>query len=346
MALKEPQNHSDYGGKKMKKAGIALLLMAMIMTAGCGSNVESVKKTDADAPDRMEEQAGTETEVEEEQEERIYTTGDRIVFDNEYALTIIGVTETDERNEFSEKEVEQVLIVEYLYENLASDEEIYISEFEFKLVDQGGNMMDSYPVEATHSPSYTPKGAKTLGSFAVGTTVKSEKIDMHYYDNFFASESDCIFSIPVGEKVEVSLDGVLPEYPNTFGIGEIIEVSTEAGEYTLTIDSVKKTEERNEYEKRQPEAVYEIQYTYSNISISEPLWITDYSFTLIDEKGNTGYSYPNFSDVSASETVKGARSTGIMFLAAHRDSQKVMLSYKDNMFNTNSDFFIKLENIN
>lgn len=327
----------------MKKTGVALMLILMLGVTGCGSSVESVKKTDSDAP--MQGEAEN-TKAEKPEEDVVYTIGDRIVFDDDYALTIISVKETDERNEFSEKEVEQVLIIEYLYENLSSDDEIYISEMEFKLVDEGGNMMDTYPVDAAHSPEYTPKGAKTLASFAVGTTSKSQKIDMHYYDNFFSSSSDCTFSLPVGEAVEVSMEGVMPKYDNTFKLGEIIEVSTDEGKYTVTIDSVRKTDERNEFEKRNPEAVYEIGYTYSNISMEDPVYITEYSFTLIDEHGNTGYSYPIFSDVYPSETVKGARSKAVMYLAAHKDSTNIILTFKDNMFNSSSDCYISLDGIN
>lgn len=327
----------------MKKTGIVLMLILMLGIVGCGSGVESVKKTDTDAPQQAE--TGN-TGALEPAEDIIYGIGDRILFDDEYALTIISVKETEDRNEFSEKDVEQVLIIEYLYENLNSDDEIYISEMEFKLVDEGGNMMDTYPVEAVHSPEYTPKGTKTLASFAVGTTEKSSKIDMHYYDNFFSAQSDCTFSLPVGESVEVSMDGVLPEYDNAFKLGEIIEISTDEGEYTVTINSVRKTDERNAFERKKPEAVYEIEYTYSNISMDDPVYITEYSFTLIDEHGNTGYSYPLFSDVYPSETVKGARSKAIMYLAAHKDSSRLILTFKDNMFNTNSDCYISLEGIN
>lgn len=327
----------------MKNAGGVLMLILMLSVTGCGSSVESVKKTDGDAPSQAETYN---TKAEDPAEEIVYTIGDRIVFDDDYALTVISVKETLERNEFSEKEVEQVLIIEYLYENLSREEEIYISEMEFKLVDEGGNMMDTYPVAAAHSPEYTPKGAKTLASFAVGTTSKSGKIDMHYYDNFFSSQSDCTFSLPVGEEVEISMDGVLPKYDNTFKLGEIIEVSTDEGKYTVTVDSVRKTDERNEYESRKPEAVYEIEYTYSNISMDDPVYITEYSFTLIDEHGNTGYRYPIFTDVYPSETVKGARSKAVMYLGAHKDSSSIILTFKDNMFNSTSDCYISLEGIN
>ncbi len=39
-----------------------------------------------------------------------------MVIDDKYALEILAVQETDERNQYSEKEVAQVLIIDYLYE--------------------------------------------------------------------------------------------------------------------------------------------------------------------------------------------------------------------------------------
>ena len=331
----------------MKKTWIAVVLFSILALSGCGSSVESVKKTDGDAPVKKEEPVDTpEDAVDEPDEDVVYTIGDRITFDDLYALTIVSVKETEERNEFSEKEVEQVLLIEYLYENLRSEDEIYISDMEFKMVDEGGNMMDTYPVDSGFSPVYTPMGAKTLASFAVGTTEKSSKIEVHYYDNFFSSQSDFVFSLPVGSEVEVNLNGTLPEYENTYSVGETIEITTEDGVYSVTIDSVEKTSERNEYEAKKPEAVYKIAYSYANVSMEEPVYISEYSFTLIDEQGNTGYVYPNFSDEYPSETIKGAKSKAVMFFGTHKDSGSLVLAFKDNMFNSNSDFYIRADNLN
>ena len=110
----------------MKKTWIAVVLLSILALSGCGSSVESVKKTDGDAPVKKEEPVDTpEDAVDEPDEDVVYTIGDRITFDDQYALTIVSVKETEERNEFSEKEVEQVLLIEYLYENLRSEDEIY-----------------------------------------------------------------------------------------------------------------------------------------------------------------------------------------------------------------------------
>lgn len=323
----------------MKKRVIAIW-MSMMMLAGCGSNVDSVKKVDPlDPPVSSTEGEPT---TKKEQEEQSFHIGERAVFDDRYALTILSMTETSDRNEFSEKEVAQVFFIEYLYENLDSEEEIYISEMDFKMVDAGGNMVDTYPLDAGHSAQYTPKGAKTLGSFAVGTVVEGTELKLHYYDNFFASTHDCIFILQEGESVLPNLSGTLPTFDNTFGLGEVIEVSTSEGDYRLTIEGVKRTEERNSFETRTPEVVYEIKYSYENISVADGLYISEYSFTLIDGQGNTGYTYPNFSDTYPQETLQGTKSSGVMFFAAHKESERILLTFKDNFFTTTSDIYIEM----
>jgi len=83
--------------------------------------------------------------------DKVFKIGEKCVVADKYAITLLSIKATDHRNEFSKKEVSQVLIIDYLYENLSnSNEDIYISEYNFKIVDSGGNMMDSYPVSGVY----------------------------------------------------------------------------------------------------------------------------------------------------------------------------------------------------
>ncbi|WP_313126556.1 hypothetical protein [Proteiniclasticum ruminis] len=79
----------------MKKLGVLLLMLSVIVATGCGSSVESVKKTDGDVPVKKEEPVDApEDAVDERDEDVVYTIGDRITFDDQYALTIVSVKET------------------------------------------------------------------------------------------------------------------------------------------------------------------------------------------------------------------------------------------------------------
>ncbi len=54
------------------------------------------------------------------------------------AITIDNVKLTDERNQFSEKEAEKVVVIEYTYENIADEENLYVFDSNFKVYDASG----------------------------------------------------------------------------------------------------------------------------------------------------------------------------------------------------------------
>ncbi len=60
------------------------------------------------------------------------------------AITIDNVKLTDERNQFSEKEAEKVVVIEYTYENIAYEENLYVFDSNFKVYDASGNVLETY----------------------------------------------------------------------------------------------------------------------------------------------------------------------------------------------------------
>lgn len=329
---------------------VSLLFLMSLLTGCAASQVTSVGKTDTDAPEKTAPQVEPEKPAVEEKEiveDRIYQVGDRVVVDDKYALTITGIRETDERNQFSDKQVAQVLIIDYLYENISDAErDLYISDMNFKAVDEGGNMCDSYPVSITYTTQHAGVGTRVMTGMAIGTTEASQKIRLQYYDDYFSSEPIMEFEGEVGKRVEPSLTGSLPSYPRMFSVGEIIEVKTDQGDYTIAIDKVEKTKDRNEYSDMKPEEVYKVTYTYSNISCSSNLYLSEMNFQLIDSQGNVGFSYPGGADRYPQETIKGARCTAEMVFGAHKGGENIILSFKDNMFSDVSDVKIAVDGLN
>ncbi|KLE15974.1 DUF4878 domain-containing protein [Clostridium sp. C8] len=94
-----------------------------------------------------------------------------------YNLTIEGARATDKRNEFSEKEVKQVVFLDYTYENVSFDKnDLYIDEYAFQVLDDEGNVLDTYPVyDENRTAKDTPVGGKCIasGTFAVPTDSKN-----------------------------------------------------------------------------------------------------------------------------------------------------------------------------
>lgn len=346
--------------KMYKKKFVLLftLIVVMGLIAACGdSDVEQVGKV-SDNPQSEETVADTteepreqpEEEPEEEPEEVKQTTfklGDTVIINDSYTITILGVTETEERNEYSDKEVSQVLIIEYMYENIASeDEDIYITDSNFKFIDQQGNMCDTYPVGGDLGPEHTPVGAKTFTTMTIGTVEQSDSIKLLYYDNMFDSNALFDYELTIGETIEADFSGVLPKYDNMFNLGEEVEITTAEGVYTIVVNSVTKTSDRNQFSEKDPGAVFIIDYSYKNISMDDDLYVSDYNFRIIDDNGNMGYSYPARTSKSPQDTIKGAKTTADMAFGTHVDSNSIVLCYSDNMFSDKADVFFLIEGLN
>ena len=326
----------------MKKVQMLIAIVSLVLLTACGGTaVESTKKTDGDATVKQTEVKAPEVE------DKVYKIGEKVIVEDKYSITLLSIRATDQRNEFSDMEVSQVLIIDYLYENLSnSDEDIYISDYNFKIVDSGGNMMDSYPVSGVYIPAYTPVGAKALSSMVYGTVTESNSVKVLYYDNFFSSDAIAEFELNVGDTAEYSLDGTLPTFSKMYKVGDIIEIKTEEGAYTLSVDKVEKTSDRNQFDESNPQEVYKITYTYSNISLADNLYISEYDFGLVDSKGTMGFSYPGSTSKYPNETVKGAKCTAEMTLASHSLGDKLILTYRDNFFSDSADVYIEVDQIN
>ena len=104
-----------------------------------------------------------------------------------YNLTIEGVRATEERNEFSDKEVKQVVFLDYTYENISFGEkdgtDLYISEYDFQVLDDEGNVLDTYPVaDENRYPKETPVGGKCKASATFGVPTDSKNLNITFKD--------------------------------------------------------------------------------------------------------------------------------------------------------------------
>lgn len=93
-----------------------------------------------------------------------------------------------------------------------------------------------------------------------------------------------------------------------FNIGETWTVD---GQWSLVVNSVAATEDRNEFAETNPAAVYIVDYTYTNIGYTDQSGIMDGLFfsmddSIVDSAGIMGYSYPGDVTRYADETPVGA----------------------------------------
>ena len=125
-------------------------------------------------------------------EEKSYKIGDEILIkkdEGDYKLIITGVTETADRNEFSDKTPERVIIISYSYENMSQEDDLYISDMNFKAYDKDNNAMDTYPVSVEY-PDSISTGRKATGQMAYGLDSAENYVELEFYDNYFL-DSDC-----------------------------------------------------------------------------------------------------------------------------------------------------------
>ena len=92
------------------------------------------------------------------------------------------------------------------------------------------------------------------------------------------------------------------------GVGEEWVVD---GQWSLVINSVSETDERNEFAESKPKAVYVIDYTYKNIGYKSASGLMDGLFFsmyegIVDNAGVVGYSYPGDVTNPPKETPIGA----------------------------------------
>lgn len=102
-----------------------------------------------------------------------------------YKLTIEGAKATKERNEFSEKEVKQVVKLDYNYENVnfgqKDGHDLYIDEYAFQVLDDEGNVLDTYPVsDENRTPKETPVGGKCKASATFGVNSDSKNLNVTF----------------------------------------------------------------------------------------------------------------------------------------------------------------------
>lgn len=112
----------------------------------------------------------------------------------EYSLRITGIKETSDRNQFSDKVANRVIIISYEYENISLNDDLYISSLDFKVYDKDNNILDTYPV-TTEYPTSIGTGRKAKASEAYALNISDNYIELEFYDNMFNSNSDCVFKL-------------------------------------------------------------------------------------------------------------------------------------------------------
>lgn len=113
-----------------------------------------------------------------------------------YSFKINKITTMSERNQFSDKNPAQVLLIDYTYNNIANPKEVFLSEISFKVIDSKGKVGYTYPNSTTNHPQGIPAGATCDAQMVFGIDNISDKITLNFYENMFG-EITKSFEIPI-----------------------------------------------------------------------------------------------------------------------------------------------------
>lgn len=108
-----------------------------------------------------------------------------------YRIRFTDVTETSNRNQFSDVKADRVIIIEYEYENISYEDSLYVSSLNLKVYDKNNNQLESYPATNTKYGGSVAEGRKTTASIAYALNSDDDYVEIEYYDNMFHSTPDC-----------------------------------------------------------------------------------------------------------------------------------------------------------
>ena len=242
-----------------------------------------------------------------------YGIGEVWTVDGAFSLEILKVTETDERNKYSDENPAAVYIVDYVYKNLSNSDDysdgMYIS-IDDQIVDSEGGLGYSYAGDYTYYPKETPAGAVCYAQACIGVDSPGDfKIYVTEYDTEY-NRHKAVFNIDVDAEpvpfADIDTDEPLPPYEGAYRVGDTWTVD---GQWSLTITGITETKTRNKYTDLDPAAVYVIDYTYTNLGYendyADGLYLSIDS-CVVDNVGFMGYSYPGDDLKYPKQTPEGA----------------------------------------
>jgi hypothetical protein len=172
------------------------------VNADSGQVIETANSSDMGQSDIGETEDTGQQENISQQAEVTYSIGQPWVVDGQWSLTINGITATDQRNEYIDKNPAQVFIIDYSYENLGYQDDVmngvYLDLSYGQIVDSIGLMGYSYPGDITNYPQEVPIGARCDAQACIGVDNTSAEITLIITQYDGAGESHtATFVIPV-----------------------------------------------------------------------------------------------------------------------------------------------------
>jgi hypothetical protein len=137
---------------------------------------------------------------------RVYGPGETWTVDGDFSVTFTAANETGYRNEFSEANPAQVIVLSYDYTNIGHEKDVmdlYISSVSFYVIDENGEIAETYPVTGISYPQEIPIGASSLGAqeaFGLKNASREVMVYVEIYGNDYVPY-EAFFKLPVQSSV-------------------------------------------------------------------------------------------------------------------------------------------------
>ncbi|WP_303872060.1 hypothetical protein [Acetobacterium wieringae] len=212
---KDDWGESDFQGKtkkelsqkSLRKSGVfAIIWVSVVIIAGIFFGVAFLTDEEENQSDYdYSEQIKSEETVTQEPT-RIYGPGETWTVDGDFTLSFSAVNETDFRNEFAEMNPAQVIVLTYDYTNIGHEKDVmdlYISSVSFYVIDENGEIAETYPMTGMSYPQEIPIGASSLGSqeaFGLKNPSQEVMVYVEVYGNDYVPY-EAFFKLPVQGSV-------------------------------------------------------------------------------------------------------------------------------------------------
>jgi hypothetical protein len=137
---------------------------------------------------------------------RVYGPGETWTVDGDFSVTFTAANETDFRNEFADTSPAQVIVLSYDYSNIGHEKDVmdlYISSVSFYVIDESGEIAETYPVTGITYPQEVPIGASSLGAqeaFGLKNASREVMVYVEIYGNDYVPY-EAYFILPVQSSV-------------------------------------------------------------------------------------------------------------------------------------------------
>lgn len=175
----------------------------------------------------------------------------------------------------------------------------------------------------------TSISTSTISNSTQVTQNSAKDLKVEYDKGYKNGFKDGVNSVTKPQTTPSTTSSVPKKDIYKFTVGETLPITSDKGNYELTVEGVRVTEDRNQFSDIKPTKVFFLNYNYKNIDREDDFYLSSSTFYVIDAEGNICDSYP-VSDSSrrAMEVPPGVKSKGSEGYALTTDSAFVIVQVR------------------